>query len=360
MGVHFTDVTTTILVTIMMIVMVFFMPLCDRFLSKKYGISLDDSLSDNPDADRYLYVRKLVLIGIFIIYILGVAYVTFFSRAAANDYLIHISFYQDLANSVAIDRSLFDFIKILFTQGPGPAFSHVEVKNFDDLSQVYLNVAMFVPMGYLLPYVFDYFRRGYIRLKATFVSLLLSLLIENLQLITKRGFYDTDDLFSNTLGGFIGACLYVMFAYVLTHPNFRRDLKKKILWKIRSRKKGIYPFIYSSHIQRLTIYGSDKEKVKEFYENTLGLLLLEEMSFDEETYYLFDYNGTQIEFHCNDSFKDLHPQELLIACNNSQNLKHRLSEHGIPNSDYRNDPYTNLRCFDIFAPDNVKITIIEE
>ena len=359
MGVKFTNHPTNILVTVLTLVMVFFMPLVDRLVSRKLRISLDDSLSENPEADRYLKIRKHVLIFIFVLYLLVVGYVTFFSRHAANDYLIHISFYQDLANSVKIDTGIIGFFRILFTQGPAAALSHIDVVNFDDLSQVYLNVVMFIPMGYLLPYVFDTFRKN-IRLKATLASFLLSVLIENLQLITKLGFYDTDDILSNTLGGFIGANLYIMFAYFLTHPNFRQDMKKKFLWRLKSKKKAMFPFISASHIQRIAIFGSDKDEIKDFYENRLGLLLLNEVSFDNETYYLFDYNSTQIEIHCNSSFKDLRPQQLFIACNNSQHLRQSLQEHDIPISDYRNDPYTNLRSFDINAPDNVTITIIEE
>ena len=359
MGVHFTDVTTNILATVFMFIMVFFMPLVDLIISKKLGISLDDSLSDNPKADHYLHIRKLVLIGIFIVYLLIVGYVTFFSRSASNDYLIHISLFQDLLNSVNIDYGLFNFIKVLFTEGPKIAFSHVKIVNFDDLSQVYLNVVMFVPMGYLLPYVFDFFRKK-IRLRVTITSFLLSVLIENLQLITKLGFYDTDDIISNTLGGFIGANLYIMFAYVLAHPNFRKELRAKFKWTFKARNKAMYPFISHSHLQRVTLLGSDKEAILDFYQNKLGLFLINMKEFDEDTFYLFDYNGTQIEFHCHDSYTNMHPQNVIIACNNSQNLKKRLEEFNIQTSEYRNDPYTNLRSFLIFAPENVTITIIEE
>ena len=65
MGVHFTDVSTNILVTVLMFVMVIFMPLIDHIISKRHRIALDDSLSYNPKADSYLHVRKVVLILIF-------------------------------------------------------------------------------------------------------------------------------------------------------------------------------------------------------------------------------------------------------------------------------------------------------
>ncbi|MBP5279088.1 MAG: VanZ family protein [Erysipelotrichaceae bacterium] len=359
MGVHFTTVPTNIFVTILMIVMVVFMPAVDHYLSKKFEISLDDSLSENPNADHLLRIRKLILIIIFLLYLAILAYVTFFSRSAAQDYLLHISFYQDLAESIKIDVGVLGLIRLIFTEGPAEALSHIKVVNFDDLSQVYLNVVMFIPLGYLLPYVFDFYRT-HIRTKVVFTSFLLTMIIENLQLITKRGFYDTDDIISNTLGGFIGAQLYILFAYVLTHPNFRQEMKDKFKWHMKARDKAIYPFLGKTHLERLTLLAHDKNEILEFYENKLGLRLQSSIDYENESFCIFDYNEAQIEFHISKDCILPKWQHLVIACNNSHNLKKRLTDMNIETSDYFNDPYTNLRSFNIPAPYNTIITIIEE
>ncbi len=66
---------------------------------------------------------------------------------------------------------------------------------------VLLNVAMFVPLGILLPLLTKNYRRWYLTLAEGFGT---SLVIEVIQYITARGLFDVDDLFNNTLGAMIG------------------------------------------------------------------------------------------------------------------------------------------------------------
>ena len=361
MGVKFTVPTTEIAVTIMMFVMVFLMPLTDHIICSKLGINLRDGVSENPNADKLLHIRKIILIGIFILYLTMLGYVAFFSRHAANDYLLHISFYQDLSNSIKIDYGVLELIKILFTKGPSEALSHVKIVNMDDFMQVYLNVVMFVPMGYLLPYVFDWYRRSHITLKVTFTSFLVTMLIENLQLITKLGFYDCDDLISNTFGGFLGSLFYIMFAYVLVHPDFRKETFSRLVWRIKSMKTAFHPFYSKLHVARITVYAQDKEEVREFYVDKLGFRLKKAIDVSEdETNYLFDFRRNQIEVRCSPAYKDLPLQNIVLACNNSEYLKEKLDKHGISCSAYEEDPYTGLRIFTFMGPDEVYFTIIEE
>lgn len=66
---------------------------------------------------------------------------------------------------------------------------------------VLLNIAMFVPLGVLLPLVWKRCRKWYVMLAAGFG---LSLWIELVQFFTGRGILDVDDLFTNTLGAMLG------------------------------------------------------------------------------------------------------------------------------------------------------------
>lgn len=66
---------------------------------------------------------------------------------------------------------------------------------------VLLNIALFVPLGALLPLLFRVFRRWYAMLLAGAAA---SLAIELGQLVTARGMFDVDDLFTNTLGAMVG------------------------------------------------------------------------------------------------------------------------------------------------------------
>ena len=71
-----------------------------------------------------------------------------------------------------------------------------------------LNVAMFLPLGVLLPLAVKRFQRWYWMLAA---GAGISLVIEGLQHFLSRGQADVDDLICNTLGAMLGYCLIVFF-----------------------------------------------------------------------------------------------------------------------------------------------------
>ncbi len=86
------------------------------------------------------------------------------------------------------------------------------------------NVAIFIPFGFILPWASRYTNF----LQTTCFTLLFSLLIECVQLVTKIGSFDVDDLLLNTIGGCIG---YITF-YICC--KFRR---KYVGEKTKKRKK---------------------------------------------------------------------------------------------------------------------------
>ena len=357
----FTSLKMNILVTVLTIVMIFVLPWFDRFVCRKLGLSLSDGVSTNPNADKLLHLRKILLIIMFCIYLRAVSYVTFFSRDAADDYLLHISLFQDLGNSIMIDSGFFGFLKAIFTDGFKRALSHVSITHPESISQVYMNICLFIPMGYLLPYVFDWFRRNVYR-RVIPVCFLASLLIENVQLITRHGFYDCDDLVTNTLGGIIGRLFYIGVAYVLAHPNWRNELREYRKWQMNARSRALYPFMRKIHVVRTTILGTDSHNIFDFYVTKLGFRLKKTVSNDRtgDISYLLEFGKTQIEIRCIKSLTMIPLQTITIACNNSERLKERLKKHGIPTGGYQADPYTGLRTFNFYGPDGVCITIIEE
>ena len=84
------------------------------------------------------------------------------------------------------------------------AWNHYSVRGW---LNVLLNVAMFVPLGILLPLVFPKMRRWY----QTFgIGFAVSLVIELLQLWQGSGVADIDDLFANTLGTVIGYAAVIL------------------------------------------------------------------------------------------------------------------------------------------------------
>ena len=78
--------------------------------------------------------------------------------------------------------------------------------SFKNWANVLLNIAMFIPLGVLLPWMSKPFRKWY----ASFLCALgISLAIEVFQSITGRGLFDVDDLFANTLGALFGYGLFM-------------------------------------------------------------------------------------------------------------------------------------------------------
>lgn len=81
------------------------------------------------------------------------------------------------------------------------------------------NVAAFVPFGFFLPVICRKCRSLFYM---TFFSFEFSLVVETIQLISKVGSFDVDDLLLNTIGGAIG---YLVFL-VLNHMR-RKHYEKK-------------------------------------------------------------------------------------------------------------------------------------
>ena len=95
------------------------------------------------------------------------------------------------------------------------AWNDFSAKNW---ANILLNIALFIPMGFLLPSLAKKMRRWYLTIPAAFG---LSLAIELLQLAFSRGICDVDDLFANTLGSFVG-----FFAFMALHSLFTEKEKR--------------------------------------------------------------------------------------------------------------------------------------
>ena len=78
--------------------------------------------------------------------------------------------------------------------------------NFQAVINLGGNVIMFIPFGFLLPFVCDRAKR----LKCCFVmTLAVILLVELLQLVTLLGSFDIDDVILNMIGIFMGWAVYI-------------------------------------------------------------------------------------------------------------------------------------------------------
>lgn len=100
----------------------------------------------------------------------------------------------------------------------GVRFSYMENRNVNlipfsellilhgkiDVSEILLNVVIFVPLGIYTGILFERWDFG----KKLFFFLLMSSIIEGLQFILAVGTFDTTDIITNTLGGIIGLLIF--------------------------------------------------------------------------------------------------------------------------------------------------------
>lgn len=137
--------------------------------------------------------------------------------------------YCYLAVEVAADMgTMWDIIKYGGIRGV------VYLKPFmiDELKSHILNVIMFMPLGFLLPLVWNNFRKI---LKVAIVGLLMSLAIEVSQLFCYRT-TDINDLITNTLGTITGYMLWIIF-----HKIFKRSGQKAVI--MHKLEPVIYIFV---------------------------------------------------------------------------------------------------------------------
>lgn len=100
------------------------------------------------------------------------------------------------------------------------SFSAVEWRN------IILNIMLFVPLGFLLPLGAVSFQKFW---KTYGAGLVITLVIELLQLVLKRGIFEFDDIFNNVLGTMIG---YGCFAILRVIVCFVKKEKQSIIQTI--------------------------------------------------------------------------------------------------------------------------------
>ncbi len=107
--------------------------------------------------------------------------------------------------------------------------------NASILSQIFLNVMMCVPLGFLLPIVFP---KRFNKFSSVFLtSFGLSLSTEVIQLLTARAL-DIDDIIANTLGGMLGFSIFLLAFAVYSYIT-----KKKSVKILNYKRKIIFSFM---------------------------------------------------------------------------------------------------------------------
>ncbi|WP_186673783.1 VanZ family protein [Sporosarcina sp. BP05] len=130
----------------------------------------------NFGGKKNLSKKQLLLGALFICYIIMVIGVTFLNRGGNYQGRMDLSFLSSYRE----------------------AWYSFSVSNWQF---VYLNILMFVPLGFLFPLLHSRFRKAVWTIG---MAALFTLSIESVQLLTGYGIFEVDDLFNNLLGAIIG------------------------------------------------------------------------------------------------------------------------------------------------------------
>ena len=125
-------------------------------------------------------------------YFLTLIYLTFLTREPAPIYHYRISLFGAARRGLEFGGGVVS----------GLLNGDVRVSNWSSLEGIILNILLFVPFGYLVPSLFPRLRH------VVLLAFCVSLIIEVLQLVTRLGYADVDDLINNTIGAAIGTLIY--------------------------------------------------------------------------------------------------------------------------------------------------------
>ncbi len=77
---------------------------------------------------------------------------------------------------------------------------------------IFGNIILFIPLGFFIPALFT--GKGHYPLEAIIICFLFSVAVEVIQLVTRLGSCDVDDVILNTLGGIIGYIIYRIYSFI--------------------------------------------------------------------------------------------------------------------------------------------------
>lgn len=348
-----------LIILAMIICLVVLLPIIDYSVCKKLKLNLLHGISNNPKSESLLRIRKIILYLILAAYLSVNVYLVFFSRSESSVYQVNTNFMYDLKHSFKVDIGVFSIIKDIFVQGFNVGFSHIHIEKPEDITQVLANTLLYVPMGYLLPYTIEKLRNK--KAITVLICFLVSFLTENFQLVFKRGFYDLDDMFFNTLGGFIGYLLFVAIAFQVTHPNWRKEQKLLLHWKRRAFKKTLFRYYRSIGANRISIIASSEDDIHSFYIDKLGFRLrgLDFSLESEESRMLISLGDAYIDIKCLNRESEIYPQTINLKSKRLDRIKKKLEENDVKTESFEEDVFTHRRILRVEAPDGVTIIFSE-
>ena len=149
------------------------------------------------------YVRVISLV-VLAAYAAGELYFTLLDRHVIENSTNILTPLADIQAAFHVDLGIVGFFKELIQNGPDAALAAIHIDSVRKAREVLLNVLLYLPLGYLLPFCWKKLRKPSV---ITLIGFLCSLATETAQLHFKLGYFQVDDLICNTLGTLIGGLI---------------------------------------------------------------------------------------------------------------------------------------------------------
>lgn len=140
---------------------------------------------------RWFAATKYVILGV---YILANLYETILFRSVKPDYKAEWELLWSYRKSLSLPDGMMSLL-----QGT------VAVEYPKLLEEIILNILLYIPLGYLLPFIFTRLKPWQVIL----IAFVCSALTEISQLVFKIGMFEFDDMLNNTMGCAIGLLMYM-------------------------------------------------------------------------------------------------------------------------------------------------------
>lgn len=131
-------------------------------------------------------------------------------------FLVYFLFFSEEYGRAAETQRVYRYNLIPFVEIRRFWIYREQLGTFAVFSNIFGNVIGFLPFGFILPVIFRRMNSGFLICVSGFI---LSLTVEVIQLVTKVGCFDVDDMILNTLGATLG---YVLF-FICNH------IRRKVL-----------------------------------------------------------------------------------------------------------------------------------
>lgn len=150
-------------------------------------------------------VRKASGISLLVIYILALVYILIVRKLIINEPFVSVYPIESIGNWINVIpfKSFFDY----YTR-----YVNNSINVSIIINNIIGNILLFVPMGFILP---SFERLKKFRYTAA-VSMMICFILELVQLLLGRGFFDIDDFILRFIGTVIGYLLYGLVVFIVS------------------------------------------------------------------------------------------------------------------------------------------------